>query len=100
MKANVTVKNINGLRQATCSCGTWLAHWRNYSILPLPLHCPKAGCRERPEVGAFVQTAEAGDLNWYVLPLCRKHSESKAPLEVSPFTPLVSANVKETCAKG
>jgi hypothetical protein len=27
----MTVYNINGTSDNTCKCGSWLAHWKNYS---------------------------------------------------------------------
>ncbi len=93
----MTVININGLKPDACKCGDWLKHWQNFSVLPLPLHCPELLCRERAEVASFVQRSDAADTSWYIVPLCKQHSRSKVALEISSFTPLISANVGETC---
>jgi hypothetical protein len=94
---NMTIINLNGTYQGACQCGTWLRHWQNFSVLPLPLHCPGLLCRERAEVAVLVQRSDVKDPNWYVVPLCKSHSQSKVSLEISSFTQLVSANVTGTC---
>jgi len=93
----MTIININGGNQAACKCRDWLQHWRNFSTLPMPSQCPGLSCRELAEVAVFVQRGDAQDNGWYIVPLCKQHSQSQLALEISSFTPLVSANVSETC---
>jgi hypothetical protein len=95
----MTIIKINGAVQAPCKCGNWLQHWRNFSVLPLPSRCSETLCRDKPEVGAWVQRGDASGAEWYVVPLCKRHSQSTSALEISSFAMLVSANVKETCAR-
>lgn len=91
------VININGTRENTCKCGSWLDHWKNYSRQSLPSYCPEAECREKPEVGAHVQKNGSTDKSWYIVPLCKTHNgETGKSLEVGSVE-LVSANVNETC---
>jgi len=82
---------------APCHCGTWLQHWRNFSVLPLPIHCQEAFCRERPELGAVVKSSDDKDSNFYVVPLCKWHSQAKASLEISSFSTLVPADALHNC---
>jgi hypothetical protein len=93
----MTTVHIHNTIQGPCKCGNWLQHWRNYSVLPMPLHCPATLCREKPEVGVLVQRTGAEPAGWCVLPLCRRHSQSKLDLEVSSFTVFVSADISQTC---
>jgi hypothetical protein len=93
------VKNINGRRQSNCKCGTWLDHWVKICGRPLPQHCAEARCMARPELGAHVQKDNPADTNWYIIPLCIKHSIRAECLEVADTTILVSAHVAETCAR-
>jgi hypothetical protein len=93
----MTIINLNGTHPGACQCGNWLRHWQNFSVLPMPLHCPGLLCRERAEVAVLVQRSDVQDPNWYVVPLCKSHSQSKVSLEISSFTQLVSANVTGTC---
>jgi hypothetical protein len=94
------LNNINGTSDRTCSCGTWLDHWKNFSGMRLPTCCPETFCVQEPEVGAHVQRDDATDKNWYIVPLCKKHNaETGKSITVSHSVGLVSANVKETCGK-
>lgn len=93
------VKNINGRRQNSCKCGTWLDHWARISGRPLPEHCAETKCMGKPELGAHVQKDSLDDSNWYIIPLCVKHSLKAEFLEVADTTAFVSAHVNETCAK-
>ncbi len=96
----MTVFNINGTGDNVCSCGSWLAHWNNYSGQVLPAYCPEKKCRQKPEVGAHVQKARSGDDRWYIIPLCKAHNgETGESLDISDTVVLVSANVSETCGK-
>jgi len=89
MKENLTVKNLTVSSRIPCMFPNWLEHWRTFSCLCLPTHCPESICREKPEVGVLVQKNESTDEHWYVIPLCRKHSLAAIPLEV--FTLLIPA---------
>ena len=92
-------KNINGRRQHSCKCGTWLDHWAKMCGQPLPLHCSQARCMGKPELGAHVQKDISTDTNWYIIPLCVKHSIRAEFLEIADTTIFVSAQVADTCAK-
>jgi hypothetical protein len=93
------VKNINGRRQGSCRCGTWLDHWIKICGRPLPSHCSEAHCMCKPELGAHVQKDSSTDKSWYIIPLCVKHSVKAASLEVVDTTTFVPAHVNETCAR-
>jgi hypothetical protein len=53
----------------------------------------------KPQLGAHVQRDSLTDSNWYIIPLCIKHSIRAASLEIANTTPLVSAQVNDTCAQ-
>ncbi len=92
------VNNINGTSQNSCSCGSWLQHWKNFSGQSVPAYCPEQKCHERPEVGAHVQKDGSSDTSWYIVPLCKTHNaETGKSLTVSDSITLVSANVSRTC---
>jgi hypothetical protein len=93
------VKNINGRRQNSCRCGTWLDHWVKICGRPLPPHCAEARCMGKPELGAHVQKDGSTDTDWYIIPLCVKHSIKAESLEIVDTTIFVSAHVSESCAK-
>jgi hypothetical protein len=93
------VKNINGRRQNSCKCGTWLDHWVKVCGWPLPQHCAATTCMAQPQLGAHVQKDSVTDNQWYIVPLCVKHSMRAASLEIVDTTQLVSAHVNETCGK-
>jgi hypothetical protein len=93
------VKNINGRRQNSCRCGTWLDHWVRICGRPIPQHCAQARCLGKPELGAHVQKDSSTDTDWYIIPLCVKHSIKAESLEILDTTVFVSAHVSETCVK-
>lgn len=94
------VININGTSDNTCSCGSWLDHWRNFSKQSLPSYCPEKNCTKKPEVGAHVQKDGTSDKDWYIVPLCKDcNAKTGDSLEISNSIALVSANVNETCGK-
>ena len=94
------VKNVSGISDDTCNCGSWLGHWKKFSGQPLPTFCPQITCVQKPAVGAHVQKDNLGDSNWYIVPLCATHDGKKGQsLDISDNVKLVSANVSETCGK-
>jgi hypothetical protein len=53
----------------------------------------------KPELGAHVQKDSSTDTNWYVIPLCVKHSIQAEFIEIADTTTFVSAQVSDTCAR-
>jgi hypothetical protein len=93
------VKNLNGAGNHQCHCGSWFDHWKKFSG-QIPCYCSEANCFFLAEVGTHVQKDVPNDLNWYIVPLCGFHNQSKAAtLQIRPFLNLVSANINETCGK-
>lgn len=93
------VKNINGTSEASCKCGSWLAHWKKFSNQTVT-YCVETTCLKTDLVGAHVQKADSTDSNWYIIPLCQTHNLAKnTVLTISDNYKLVSANKKETCEK-
>ncbi|MDR2580035.1 MAG: hypothetical protein LBC85_03465 [Fibromonadaceae bacterium] len=94
-------KNKSGTGSRTCSCGSWQAHWENFSKRRRSFalqKCSVLGCSKPAEHGAHIFRAEDGMTEW-IAPLCAEcnsHSNTEAfPLKIG--TALVSANKKETC---
>ncbi len=94
------VKNINGTANNSCSCGSWLDHWKRYSGQPIPAYCAEKSCIQRPDVGAHVQKDNFLDSSWYIVPLCNAHNRKSAALEIVDSVKLVPANVSMTCGSG
>ncbi len=94
-----TITNINGTTDTTCKCGSWLQHWKNFSVQSLPRYCPVEGCYQKDLVGAHVQLAYSIVRRWFIIPLCSLHNASKKDLDVSDTVQLVSANKSETCER-
>ena len=94
------IRNINGTSGTKCSCGSWLAHWENFSGQKKPSFCQADGCLKKDLVGAHVQKGGGStDQKWFIYPLCGDHNKDTGELEVSDSYKLVSANKKETCEK-
>ena len=94
------VNNINGISDSTCTCGSWLDHWKKFSRQTIPRYCPEKTCTHKPELGAHVQKDSSTDQSWYIIPLCKKHNgETGKSLQISNSVKLVSANVSSTCGK-
>lgn len=90
------VTNINGTSDNDCICGSWIQHWENFSGKS-PFFCSEKSCTETKLVGAHVQKMTSDD--WFIIPLCKKHNNSKEDLEVVDSTVFVSANRSKTCEK-
>ena len=91
------IKNINGTSDTTCSCGSWLDHWKKFSHQTTE-YCQADGCLNKDLVGAHVQKGDGStDQKWYIYPLCKAHNKHTGELEVSSSYKLVSANKSETC---
>ena len=101
-EANMKIKNINQTSSKTCTCKTWLEHWKNFSGQPLPTYCSEVSCTQKPECGAHVQKNDySTDKNWYIIPLCKDHNNKKGEtIDIMGFIKLVPADVNETCGKG
>lgn len=94
------VKNINATRVNSCSCGSWLEHWKRYSFQPLSIFCAVLDCVQEPEVGTLVQKEGTDDNGWYIVPLCSAHNDQYGmSAYLSEAVQLVSANVDRTCSR-
>jgi hypothetical protein len=93
------VRNINGTSDNSCKCGSWLAHWKNFSSTSLK-YCAEKSCTNDIEVGAHVQKPDSTDKSWYIVPLCKEHNAmTGTSIEISDSTTLVSANTQATCER-
>ena len=93
------VTNINGTSDNTCTCGSWLDHWKKYSGSSVQNYCSEKSCITKPDCGAHVQKDSTTDTKWYIIPLCGKHNAKATSLEVVDSTIFIPANVSETCGK-
>lgn len=93
------VKNINGTSDTDCKCGSWLQHWKKFTIQTVT-YCSETSCMKTELVGAHVQKHNSTDNKWYIVPLCNAHNHvsSTSVLNVG-ATALVSANKSETCER-
>jgi len=94
------VNNINGTSESTCTCGSWLEHWKTFGGGTLPSYCSEKSCIRKPGVGAHVQKDSSTDRSWYIVPLCTEHNQQTGKsLDLVDSAKLVSANVSQTCGK-
>jgi hypothetical protein len=92
------VKIVSGTTSKSCSCGSWLEHWDNFSNEKAIL-CSAKLCLERQLVGTHVKKVYHADNAQYIIPLCQLHDLSDKMIEISGNYILVSADPKVTCVK-
>jgi hypothetical protein len=93
------VKNVKGTGDKDCSCGSWLNHWKRFSKKGASSICATA-CVDDATVGGHVQIESSTDKAIYIVPLCDRHNQQTESMEIDELkTPLVSANVSETCGR-
>mgnify|MGYP001398950782 CR=1 FL=1 len=91
------VRNINGISNNNCRCGSWLAHWEKFSGRKA-VFCSEAGCANQAEAGGQVLRVGANDDNWYIIPLCKEHNAlTGRAIEVIDATIFVPVDAEETC---
>lgn len=95
------ITNVKGTAGLTCSCGSWLDHWKNFSGQPVS-YCSEIKCLNKQLVGAHVRKAGllgAVDPSVYIVPLCDTHNQTEGEIEISDATALVSADPSKTCQR-
>jgi hypothetical protein len=87
------IKNVNGTSKRSCSCGSWLNHWRNFSEKRVYV-CKAEGCSNTDIVGAHVTSCNSLTRTEWIVPLCRAHNQvnSNTCFDLKDETILVSAN--------
>jgi len=90
------IKNINGIKNKKCKCGSWIKHWEKYSG-HTATYCATENCFNQRFGGIHVQKTDSEDSQWYIVPLCSTHAANAEELKVS--APLVDANIEKTCSK-
>lgn len=93
----MTVYNVKGTSERTCSCGSWKNHWVKVSGREWPVFCSESTCLNEAEVGAHVCFRKGGQT--YIVPLCHEHNMANGSIEIPEDAVLVSANVAETCER-
>lgn len=94
------VRNLVGTTKNTCSCGSWLDHWRNHHPgIGVDFFCSHKECLKIDLIGAHVQIVDGVDKSWYIVPLCKKHNNTSEIFEVVSYATLVPAKKSETCNK-
>jgi hypothetical protein len=95
----VKLKNINGISDNTCKCGSWLKHWERYSREKVG-ECSAISCFDPATIGAHVKKTDNSDDYWYIVPLCAKHNAmTNQEIEVKDSVTIVMTNTKITCAR-
>lgn len=89
------IKNINLAHIPSCGCENWYEHWVNTADQWL-ICCAEYSCINPIHQGILVQHAEIEDENWYVVPLCKKHSNHADILDVGDVK-LIKAGRAENC---
>lgn len=90
------VKNVNGTADRSCRCGSWIAHWRNYSNQTATI-CRAKGCSRNDIVGAHVKKCNSTDNKEYIVPFCNFHNQQGDCIEIIDGTILTPANKNLTC---
>lgn len=90
------IKNINGIKNKKCKCGSWLKHWEKFSGYKAT-YCATENCFNQRLSGIHIQKSDSEDSHWYIVPLCRTHAANADELKVS--APLVEADKTEACGK-
>lgn len=89
------VLNVRQTTEATCSCGSWLAHWAKFGGGITTAICSANGCCKLAQVGSHVSV----DGKTVVIPMCERHFHQDYPVDVYEHTVGVSADLAKTCAK-
>jgi len=95
-KVDMKVKNLNGTKDLSCGCGSWIAHWRNFTKQTATI-CRAKGCSRNDIVGAHVNKCNSTDTKWYIVPFCKYHNKQGNCIEINNGTDLVPANKNYTC---
>jgi len=79
MKIKNIKHNLESLCTCKCGCATWLQHWEKQSGHKPPTFCivSTPDCLEKTNLAAFVQKVGDNTDNWYLAPLCKRHSTNK-----------------------
>jgi hypothetical protein len=87
--------NKRGTSMRTCSCGTWLDHWMNFSEEAWPARCSVYGCSNEPTLGAHIYHLEvSGEM---IVPMCISCNNNQEFFDLKSEVVLVPANRSSTC---
>ena len=91
----IRVRNIKGTSNNRCNCDSWISHWEKYARRK-PKFCSEINCMNRKLFGAHIQRVDSESNEWFIIPLCAAHNNSKEILRINK-TNFVSANITFTC---
>ena len=97
-KKEVIIKNLVKFEQNGCRCGSWLDHWLKFSYVKVQ-KCVVIGCSNIDLIGCGVTKIRKKDESIYIIPMCKKHSQSEDEMKILPSCPLISADIKITCGE-
>ena len=90
------VKNRNRTTGLSCRCGSWIAHWRNFTR-QTATRCRAVGCGRTDIVGAHVIKCNSNDGRTFIVPFCNYHNQQEGCIDINSGTDLVPANRNNTC---
>ncbi len=95
-----TLKNEPATSGRTCSCGSWIAHWKKYADQrDVPL-CIVSGCPNQATDGAHVEFTRVKDWEGlsFIAPMCGDHNKDRDLAFMSKGNyRLARGNQAETC---
>lgn len=80
-----------------CACGSWKAHWENFSNKRWTEKCSVKGCDDEATLGAHIINSNVSG-EW-IAPFCDSCNKTSEEFSLKLGTALVSANKKLTCEK-
>lgn len=92
------IKNINNVFIPKCTCTTWYEHWERASQQWL-ICCAERTCTKSISQGALVQKAEENNNKWYVVPLCKIHSNSNDILDIGDVELVAAETMLTICER-
>jgi hypothetical protein len=101
-KTGNELKNEKATSDRTCSCGSWLEHWKKFTGKSEVPTCIVKGCNKEAEVGAHVEFTlqEKQKGLSYIAPMCGDHNKDRSLVFKSkPGYRLARGAVAETCGK-
>ena len=106
-KKEIPVINIKGTGWKNCKCGSWIAHWENFSG-EIAYECSVKGCNGVGVLGAHIKlhdieamSKDGEDLSnkHFIVPMCDSHNKQADVLTLKKGVIVVKASISETCGQ-